>query len=316
MADEGKEGGFFTLPHQTITDIVRHGQITGRHIAALLVLSCFSSKDHQTTRAGVQAVQNYVGVSRPVAQRILQDLQSWGFVATPETSRYGARYILSTTVKDELVYLPQSLVVHESQPLKRLASMRGSAAAKVLLLAYAAFDQSGTIACAPGLFPWFEHDTRPLDTITGYELYSSDDGAYRNLDVIEGLSEEVMIDTLCALVREKLLYVSRAVYQGDPEGVSQLLYNITAPAWDTERVINRVGTRLKELARLLGHPIKEGVWCFLNEPGAECTLAATLAPTYVTKGPHHLAGIEAFSLRQTEIERKLVECEQAAYPEN
>jgi hypothetical protein len=147
---------------------------------------------------------------------------------------------LSTTVKDELVYLPQALVVHESQPLKRLASMRGSAAAKVLLLAYAAFDQSDTIACAPGLFPWFEYNTKLLSAIVGCELYSCGDGSYRSLDIIEGLSDEDMVATIENLVREDLLYVSEAVYKGDPEGVSKLLYNVTAPTRDTERVINRV----------------------------------------------------------------------------
>lgn len=293
---------FLTVSVSTFDAITANQEVTGAHIAAFVTASCFSGRQSTTTSAGNQSLFTYAGISRVRAKKVLADLDKWGLVVESEEILGKWRKTIQHSVEGEQIYIPSDVVLDESKPMAKLATLPGGAG-KLFLHSYMTHDQLVEMFCDPALFPHIRYNMEQVAETEQGDLWLTTDASLDGAESVAYIEHDKVQMHLNRLIEAGLLIKSVTVFDGEPKEFAKPLYSLTTPFNKKSSDIVNLGTEAKKYCRSLGHSIKDGAWAVFAPKGTVPVAVGVYAPAFPFHGPDEPAGLRAFRLRQYEAKR-------------
>lgn len=301
---------FFKISSATINSILAHDGLNSFHIAAFLILCCFSDKEGIITHAGKEALFTYGKIPRSKASSVLNELHDFGFAIRTET--YGKDYslYLRQDRSDEDIFFPKDLVTHLSQPMSTIARL-STLASKLLLLAYETHDQQLNLCCDLVRFPFEKFDSENIFEDHIYNLLrTSTPTLFWEKTLSERSSTEVA-GAIKLLLGKRLLHRSIAVLDTTSEDLPTLLYNLTPPYPRMDKESVSLGTRIKMFCREeLGYEIREGRWVAFFPKDEQVTVVAVYSPYFYFQWSNYKQGLQEYADKQATAENTWSEIKQ------
>lgn len=292
---------FFKLSSSITSQLLNQHQVTGAHIAATLVVAAFTGPSGSQSLAGVKSLFTYAKLPKMKARKVFGDLKAMGVVSeSEEILEAGVLTITPPTVGDSVAF-PMELVTDSSRPLAKVARLSGDAA-KLFLHSYMTHDQQVNLCSDPSDYPFQRYTKELIAENNRYGLWITTGSAIENVEAVYEVSPEKMPALFERLVEEGLLNRSIAVFYDEPRELAEVAYNLTSPLNARHGAEITFGTVIKQHARMLGFPVKEGRWVCFAPKGKVPVVAAVYSPAFAAQGPDAAVGLEAFAARQKAAE--------------
>jgi hypothetical protein len=189
-----KQPSLFSLSEKTIRLLAGDTSLSAQHIGAFLVIATHTESSGTYSTAGAKAVRRALAIGDAKAQRLLDDLKKWGYLATPNQyssntklrrnmpkhdGRYHVRWIVHPD-SSRRVWFSSNLVRGYGklkQPLRDL-NLCGPIAARLLLALYLFEDIPAFGGVDPTQAAWVTYETELQDGIYGgnylFHAYTGD----------------------------------------------------------------------------------------------------------------------------------------------
>lgn len=300
---------FFKMPMATIDSILDNKKISSFHIAAFLVLCCFTDKEGTITYAGKEALRKYAKLQRGKAAQVLNDLHDFKLAVRTEDYKKNFSTRIEQDDTSGVVFFTKRLIEDASLPIVAIARLP-VLAAKLLLLAYATHEQQLNLCCDVLKFPFELFSPGHITQCPSYNVWiaSAPTLSWKERKLV-GFTNGDIAKNINILLGKNLLHRSIAVFDESNASYPEALYYLTPPYPRMDSGSMSLGTRIKNFCRHLGSEIKEGRWGAFSPKDKQAAVVAVYSPYFHFQWKDYKQGLQEYAEKQTEAENTWSEIE-------